>query len=158
MGAVELNPGTVQLATSMASVSEAAGTITVTVTRTGPDGAVSVSYATMDGSATSPADYLAAAGTLNWADGDATPKTFQVTIVNDALPEPPETFTVNLSNPTGGAALGPTTVETVTITNDDPAPGFPAIPTLGDLGKLLLAGLLGLGGVGLMRRKREEQA
>jgi hypothetical protein len=158
MGAVELNPGTVQLSTSVASVGEAAGTITITVTRTGPDGAVSVNYATMDGTATSPADYLAAAGTLNWGDGDASPKTFQVTIVNDASPEPPETFTVNLSNPTGGVMLGPIPVETVTITNDDPTPGFPAIPTLGDYGKALLAGLLGLGGVGLMRRKREEKS
>jgi len=154
MGAVELNPGTLQFSTSAASVGEAAGTITITVTRSGPDGAVSVDYATADGSAMAPADYLAAAGTLNWADGDTAPKTFQVTIVDDTKPELSETFTAALSNPTGGALVGPTAVETVTILDNDVEPGFPTIPTLGDYGKMLLAGLLGLGGVGLMRRRR----
>jgi hypothetical protein len=157
MGAVELNAGTIQFSTNAAVVGEGAGSITITVTRSGPDGAVSASYATMDGTATSPADYLSAGGTLNWADGDTTPRTFQVTIVDDAVPEPSEAFTVNLSNPTGGATLGPNAVETVTILDNDPVPGFPAIPTLGDFGKMLLAGLLGLGGVGLMRRKRERE-
>lgn len=157
MGAVELNPGTIQFATNAASVGEAAGTITITVTRSGPDGAVAVNYTTMNGSATSPDDYLATSGILNWADGDTTPKTFPVTIVDDANPEPSEAFTVVLSNPTGGAALGANSVETVTILDNDPVPGFPAIPTLGDFGKLLLAGLLGLGGVGLMRKRRERE-
>jgi hypothetical protein len=157
MGAVELNPGTLQFSTNAAVVGEAAGTVTITVTRTGPDGAVSVSYATADGTAKAPADYLSAAGTLNWADGDMTPRTFTVTIVDDAAPEPSETFNVVLSNPTGGAVLGPNAVETVTILDNDVEPGFPTIPTLGDFGKILLAGLLGLGGVGLMRKRDREK-
>ncbi|MFL6260472.1 MAG: Calx-beta domain-containing protein [Thermoanaerobaculia bacterium] len=152
MGAVELNPGTIQLLMSAASVAEAAGTVTITVTRTGgADGAVSVSYAMANGTATAPSDYASAAGTVNFADQDSANKTFMVTIVNDAVPEPDETFTVTLSNPTNGAALGATTVETVTITNDDLAE---PIPTLGDLGEVLLAGLLATGGLMLMRRRR----
>jgi hypothetical protein len=154
MGAVELNPGTLQLSVSAAAVGEGAGTITITVTRTGgADGAVSVSYATADGTATAPGDYGSAAGTVNFADQDSAPKTFMVTIVNDTTPEPDETFTVTLSKPTGGAALGAGTVETVTIQDNDDAAVAP-IPTLGDAGKALLAGLLALGGVALMRRRR----
>jgi parallel beta-helix repeat protein len=155
MGAVELNPGTIQLTTSAASVNEAAGTITITVTRTGgSDGAVSVTYNTTDGTAVAPGDYAATAGTVNFADGDTANKTFQVTIVNDTLDEPDETFNVILANPTGGAALGATTTEVVTILDDDVAAPVATIPTLGDLGKLLLAGLLGAGGLLLMRRRR----
>ncbi|MEO6193877.1 MAG: IPTL-CTERM sorting domain-containing protein [Thermoanaerobaculia bacterium] len=156
MGAVEINPGTIQLTTSAASVAEAAGTITITVTRTGgSDGAVSATYNTTDGTAVAPGDYTATAGTVNFADGDMANKTFQVTIVNDILDEPDETFNVILANPTGGATLGGITTEVVTILDDDVAGPPPApIPTLGDLGKLLLAGLLGAGGLLLMRRRR----
>jgi len=158
MGAVELNPGTIQLSVSAVTVNEGAGTVTITVTRSGPDGAVSVAYATADGTAMAPADYLSAAGTLNWADGDTAPKTFTVTIVDDASVEPSEAFSVVLSNPTGGAVLGPNSTETVTILDND-APPVPVavVPTLGDAGKALLVGLLGLGGVRLMRKRRERE-
>lgn len=155
IGAVEINAGTIQLTVSTANVGEAAGTVTITATRTGgADGAVSVAYTTVNGTATAPADYATAAGTLNWADQDSAPKSFQVTIVNDTLDEPDETFNVVLSAPTGGATLGAITTETVTILDDDvPAPVV--VPTLGDFGEGLLAGLLGLGGLLALRRRRK---
>jgi hypothetical protein len=154
IGAVEVNPGTVQLAASTASVNESAGTITITVTRTGgSDNAVSVSYATANGTAMAPGDYLSAAGTLNWADQDTANKTFQVTVVNDAVPESDETFLVTISNPQGGAGLGAPATETVTIVDDD-IPPIAQVPTLGDAGKLLLAGLMGASGLLLLRRRK----
>lgn len=153
MGAVELNPGTIQLSVATATVGEAAGTITITATRTGgTDGAVGISYTTNNGSAVAPGDFATTAGTLNWADQDGAPKTFQVTIVDDALMEGDETFTVVLSAPTGGATLGATATETVTIQDDDTA--IAAVPTLGDAGKLLLAGVLGAAGILLLRRRK----
>lgn len=155
MGAVEVNPGTIELTVSVLSVNENGGTATITATRTGgADGAVSVSYATSLGTATSPADFAAAAGTLNWANQDSASKSFQVTIVNDTLDEPDETFTASLSNPTGGAALGATTTATVTIVDDDLEVAPMEIPTLGDAGKILLGGLVGLGGLLLLRRRK----
>ncbi|HKV09298.1 MAG TPA: IPTL-CTERM sorting domain-containing protein [Thermoanaerobaculia bacterium] len=162
IGAVErqVNAGTVQFLVSSASVNESAGTITITVTRTGgSEGAVSVSYLTINGTAVTPGDYAAVAGTLNWADGDAAPKTFQVTIVNDGVQEPTESFSVTIFNPQGGAALGSPTTEVVTILDDDTVAIDPAeIPTLGDFGKILLAALFGLGGVRLLRRKEPGRA
>ncbi len=153
MGAVEVNPGTIQLTVSAVNVNESGVSVTITATRTGgADGAVSVSYTTNPGTATSPADYAAAAGTLNWANQDSANKSFQVTIVNDTLDEPDETFTVTLSTPTGGAALGAITTETVTIVDDDVA-AIAEVPTLGDMGKVLFGGLMGLGGVLLLRRR-----
>ncbi len=106
------------MASGSVSVNEAAGTVTITVNRSGgADGAVGVDYSTAIGTATA-ADFTAASGTLGWAEGDAAPKTFTVPITNDALFEPDETFTAVLSGVTGGATLG-TATTTVTIQSDD---------------------------------------
>ena len=133
IGADELTaattPGSVQFSSATYSVGEAGGTVTLTVTRTGGSaGAISVGYSTANGTATGGAscaagiDFVNAAGTLNWADGDTASKTFNVTICNDAVFEADETFTSTLAGATGGATIGTPNPATVTITNDDPAP------------------------------------
>jgi uncharacterized repeat protein (TIGR01451 family) len=120
-----VNNGTLALAAATASVGESAGSVVLSVTRTnGTDGAVTVSYATANGTATAGSDYSAASGTLSWAAGDGANKTITVGITGDTVDEPNETFTVTLSNPTGGAALG-TASATVTITDDDEPPPPP---------------------------------
>jgi hypothetical protein len=64
-----------------------------------PSRAVSVTYATANGTATTANnDYRSATGNLTWAAGDATAKQVSVTIVGDTTVENNETFTVNLSN------------------------------------------------------------
>ena len=122
MGAVEINPGTLALSLSSYSVNEAAGTITVTVNRTGgTDGQVTVDYTTSSGTAIEGTDFTDATGMLTWLDGDAAPKTFNVPITNDPIFEGNETFNVTLSNPTGNASLG-TSAAIVTILDDDLQP------------------------------------
>ncbi|MDQ1524437.1 MAG: trimeric autotransporter adhesin [Pyrinomonadaceae bacterium] len=106
------------------SVSEGMNVATVTVIRNGSlAGAVSVNYATSDGSATSPADYRATSGTLTFADGEAS-KSFTVELVNDTLDELTQTFGVTLSNPTGSAVLGGLSAVGVSIVDDDPTLTF----------------------------------
>ena len=117
----DVEAGTVQLDSATYSVAESAGTLTVTVDRiNGSDGAVSVDYATTNGSATAGADYSASAGTLSFADGQ-TSASFNVPILDDGLVEADETFTVSLSNPMGGAALGTPVMATATILDDEVA-------------------------------------
>jgi len=58
--------------------------------------AVTVNYATAPGTATTPADYASAAGTLTFAPGE-TQKTVSVAVNGDVIDEPNETFVVNLS-------------------------------------------------------------
>ena len=112
-------PGDLAFDAASYDVTESAGSITVTVIRTGgSDGTVSVDYSTADGTATSPEDYSAAAGTLVFVDGDTT-ESFTIAIVNDALDEPDEDLTILLSNPTGGAALGTPGNASLTIIDDD---------------------------------------
>jgi hypothetical protein len=120
--------GTFQFTASNYPVNENDGTVVLTVTRTGgSSGAVSVSYATANGTATAGSDYSAASSTLSWANGDTANKTITVPILNDSTPESSETFTVALSNPTGGATLGGIASVTVTIIDtSSPAGGLVA--------------------------------
>ena len=95
---------------------------TFTVSLSAPSGrAVTVDYATADGTAQAPLDYLATNGTLNFAPGQ-TSKTVTVLVNGDLLDEGSENFFLNLTNPgnatiSDGQGLG-------TITNDDGAPGL----------------------------------
>jgi hypothetical protein len=79
--------------------------------------AVSVHYATADGTAAANSDYQAASGTLTIPPGQTT-GTITVLVNGDRLPEPNETFVVNLSSPTNaiiadGQGMG-------TIVDDEP--------------------------------------
>ena len=78
--------------------------------------AVTVNYATADGTATAPSDYQAVSGTLTFAPGEIS-KTVTVLVNGDTTVEPTETFTVNLSGAVNGTILGGT--GTGTIISDD---------------------------------------
>lgn len=115
------SPGTLQFSVAAYNVNEGGGSAVITVTRTGGStGAVSVNYATSNGSASAGADYTAASGTLTLASG-VTSRTFSVPIREDAAVEGSETVNLALSNPTGGATLGSTSTATLTIADNDVA-------------------------------------
>jgi uncharacterized repeat protein (TIGR03803 family) len=100
-------------------VSELAGNATVTVTRTGPPtSAVSVDFATSDGTAQSGLDYTPTAGTLSFASGVVS-KTFTVPIIHDTAQEGPRTVNLTLLNPQNGALLGTPASAVLTITDVD---------------------------------------
>ncbi|HMQ04066.1 MAG TPA: Calx-beta domain-containing protein [Pyrinomonadaceae bacterium] len=115
-------PGSVQFSSSAYNVAENVGNATITVTRTGGStGPASVNYATSNGTATSGSDYTAVSGTLNWADGDASAKTFMIPIIDDQLQEGDETVNIALSNATG-ATLGAPVNAVLTIADNDTLP------------------------------------
>lgn len=121
LNTLAVNAGTLQLSSAAASVAEGAAA-TITVTRSGgSEGPVSVSYSTSSGTATSGSDYVPTSGTLSWADGDATAKTFLVYALTDSATENEESLTVALSNP-NGTTLGTPATATLTITDVPPAP------------------------------------
>jgi M6 family metalloprotease-like protein len=117
------SPATIRLGSAVLSVGESRPTVAITATRSGgSSGGCGASYATANGTAAAGSDYTAASGTLIWADGDMADKSFTVSITNDALDEPNETFTATLSAPLGVATLGSPSSGTVTITDNDPTP------------------------------------
>jgi hypothetical protein len=107
--------------TAAASISESAGKITLTVTRDGDtSGAATVDFATVDGTATQKGDYTIALGTLSFNAGETT-KSFDIFVIDDAYVETDETFTVVLTNPTGGLFTGTGSSLTATIKDNDTA-------------------------------------
>jgi glucose/arabinose dehydrogenase len=104
--------------------------VSISVKRSGNTaGAVNVDYTTnsdlsfvecsvVSGLANQRCDYLLTTGTLSFAAGEVE-KSFTVVTFNDTLVEGNETFTLTLSNPTGGGVLGTQTNTTVTIQDDD---------------------------------------
>ena len=115
-GSATSSPGTLALSASTFGVSQSGGSLTVTAVRTsGSIGAVTVAYATADGTAKAGTDYSAASGTLSWAAGDTAAKTFSVKIATIAAYSGTRTFAVTLSSAGGGAALGSPSSATATI-------------------------------------------
>ena len=80
-------------------------------------GAVTVDYATADGTATAGEDYSSTSGTLTFAAGE-TAKTVSVPVLDDVIDEGEETFTLRLSNATGARIAD--AEATGTVSNSDP--------------------------------------
>lgn len=114
-------PMRLALAAASVTVKEGAGSAVFVVSRSGSfDGAVSVHYASGDGSAIAGQDYTAVSGTLSWVPGDSAAKTITVPLIDDQNVEDKESFTVTLSAATGNAILG--RAQSIgNITDDDKA-------------------------------------
>lgn len=106
-------------------VPENGGSVRIFVKRIGdPSGAVSVDYATMDGTAVAGTDYTTVSGTLNWLDGSMITNHVDITVLDDDLYSGDRAFLVQLSNPSGDLVLGLTNA-TVTILEDEVLPSVP---------------------------------
>lgn len=96
-------PGGFTITADQATVEEGANA-TFTVTRVGgAEGTVTVDYTTSDGTAGT-GDYTETSGTLSFAHGEMS-KTITVPTTDDRFDEDSETYSVMLSNPTGGANI-----------------------------------------------------
>jgi len=125
---------TVQFSSANFVVSEGAGVASVTLSRSGDLSTIgSVAYATSDtagangcnvnnGAASSRCDYEATAGIAFFEPGEST-KTISIPIVDDGYVEGSENFSVTLSSPLG-VAIGSPQIATVTINDNDTAPGI----------------------------------
>jgi len=124
---------TIQFSQSNFDQPESNQSLLITVRRTGDTSSpVTVDFRTVsdlsfiecsvvNGQANQRCDYLLTTGTLTFGAGEIE-KTFTVVTFDDSYVEGNETFTLNLSNPTGGAVLGVINSATVTIVDNDAAP------------------------------------
>ncbi len=124
-----VNAGSLQFSSSNYTALQSDASATITIERSGgSNGAVQVDYATvLGGTAVGGEDYVTNAGTLSWIDGDSSPKTFDVALLNNQQPGTNKTVFLALSNPTGGALLGSQSNAVLTITNTAPPPSAYAI-------------------------------
>jgi uncharacterized delta-60 repeat protein len=106
-----INPsfqGYLTLSTNIYYGSESAGFINFVVNRvSGSLGALSVEYATTDGTATNGVDYVGATNTLSWNSGDVSPRIVSIAITNNGTVGADKSFNVLLSNPTLNGASNP---------------------------------------------------
>jgi uncharacterized delta-60 repeat protein len=80
-----------------------AGVINLGVMRVGDTtDPVTVSYTTVDGTATSGVDYTGTSGTVTWEAGDGERKSIRIALLGDANSQSPRQFTVKLSNASEG--------------------------------------------------------
>src|SRR5262249_17354514 len=86
------------------TVSEDAGSLVITVNRTGPSGPATVQFATSNGTGQSGVHYMATAGTLNFAAGQ-TLQSFTIPIVSYPPASGNKTFSITPSNPSSGGSL-----------------------------------------------------
>jgi uncharacterized delta-60 repeat protein len=135
--------GSVQFSAAAYRQSEGNTAPAVVVTRTGgATGAVTVTFSTSDGSATAGADYDAQTSTVNFANGDATPRTVAVTAIPNLTPnEADKTVNLTLSQPGGCATLGDQTTAVLTIQDDDLPPPPPTFTVGGTVSGLAGTGL-----------------
>jgi uncharacterized repeat protein (TIGR01451 family) len=114
--ASSLSAQSVQFGATSYIVNENAGGVLVTVTRVGNvSNPATVNYATSNGTATQPADYISTSGSLQFAGGE-TVKSFVVPIINDQTIEHPETINIALSS---SVMQGSPFTSTITILDDD---------------------------------------
>ena len=114
-----------QFSSASYAVPEAAQLL-LTVKRTaGTVGSVTVDYASADGSATQPADYAPAAGTLTFGPGQLA-KTIALVPADDASSEGSESLSFVLTNPSAGAVLGANATPSVEIIDSEPVIAFAA--------------------------------
>ncbi|NCR66249.1 MAG: hypothetical protein GPJ34_06510, partial [Microcystis aeruginosa LL11-07] len=122
-GIIEVLNGTSTISIADTTINESENQATVTVKLTGiSQQTFTVDYNTNDGTAKAGEDYTTVSGKLTFNAGESV-KTITVLINNDTAYEGNETFTLNLSNPTGGAVLGTSTATITIIDNDVPKPG-----------------------------------
>ena len=131
-GSTSGSSSSVVFSSSGYSVSEGAGSVLLTVNRSGnTSGQASVNYTTNDsagltncnvfnGVASPRCDYAVSIGTINFAAGE-TSKSFSIPLVDDSYAEGNESFSATLSNPIGTSLGSPGT--TVTINDNETSNG-----------------------------------
>ena len=120
---------------------------TITLDRAA-DNAITVDYATADGTATAGKDYTAKSGTLTFNAGE-TSKTIHIPILNDTIFDKDETIQLSLSNASGADISDQSGTGTITDTDLPPDPlraSFVGMPAEHD-GAGAISFLLDLNGV-----------
>jgi hypothetical protein len=112
-------PASFQFAATASTAAEHSGAAGFVVTRTGNlTETVSVNYTVAAGTATPGADFVQAAGTLNFAGGDLL-KVVTLKVNDDTTPESAETVVVTLTPGSNGSVVGTLGSAVLTIVDDD---------------------------------------
>lgn len=103
-------------------VDENAGVATITLMRTNPSSnALTVDFATTDGTAIAGSDYVATSGTLTFSSDEIT-KTLSIPLIDDSVREGNETVLLSLNNASGSVEVLEQDNVSLTIQDDELTP------------------------------------
>ncbi|HSJ19764.1 MAG TPA: choice-of-anchor O protein [Nocardioidaceae bacterium] len=108
-------PGELKLASETYTVTEGDDVVIDVQRVDGSNGVVEVAYATKDGTAVAGTHYAAASGRVAFGHGERAAKTITIPTFDDGVRSPTVSFTVELSDVSGGAMLGSTTTAVVRL-------------------------------------------
>ncbi|MEH6909697.1 MAG: choice-of-anchor F family protein [Oceanicoccus sp.] len=152
------DPIIVQFRDANYTVTEEGGSVVIAVDRSNSLGAFTVDYTTVAVSAVSDTDFVAATGTLTFADGESS-KEIEISILEDTIVEADETFSVTLSSVQVGAVIGVPDTTVITITDNDVAvrttSGGSSSSGGGAINPLFLLMMVSLGFLLASRRKQK---
>ena len=112
-------PGMARIDPVTTWVSESEGVARVTVLREGgSDGAVEAKIAAVAGTAKAGINFVATNAVLSWAHGDASPRVFEVPLLNDGAYKPDLSFLVQFMSFKGGLAAAKDGAKTTVVLRD----------------------------------------
>ena len=113
----------VQFGSANYETPEDAAFVEVSLIRGESESVATVDFTTANGTAAAGLDYDGMANTIQFAAGERL-KLVNIPILHDGLKEGNETFSLRLSQPTGGAVLGTRSTATATVVDNDRGIGF----------------------------------
>lgn len=123
-GGGSADAGQLQFNLSRYSVLETGTNAVIRVLRSGGStGAINIDFMTIEDTAQSGVNFLGVTNTLAFAEGE-TYKIVTVPVLHDNVATDEKSLKLTLTNPTGGAVLGPQPTATLTIVNVDMGVGF----------------------------------
>jgi Calx-beta domain len=123
--------GRVELSAPTYSVAQKAGTLTISIDRTGSSsGWAAVTFATANGTAVAGTDYTSERGAVSWANGDMSPKTFTIPISNAKPFAGTKTLAIAIAGAQGALMGTSNTSAIVTIDGDGTAGATTGTATL----------------------------
>jgi len=114
-------PGTFGFSSGAVTVAESAGSVSLTINRTGgTDGSKSVRVYTTDGSRKAGVDFVAYDSVITFEAGQSS-KTVSINLIDNTVVDSDGTFTINMASIDGSSIDASSATITVTMTNNDTA-------------------------------------
>ncbi|NJO15722.1 MAG: beta-propeller fold lactonase family protein [Thioploca sp.] len=132
---VQADITSIQLVKPIEIITESQNEVLIPVIRTGTQGYAAINYETIAGSATVDEDYLPRQGHLVWQDGEEGVVGLIIPIIADSQPEPEESFTLQLFNPSEGVQLGKLSQVEIRIQDSSHSTETQISPLLPNLGR-----------------------
>jgi hypothetical protein len=100
------------------------GDVVITLHRSGGGGKLTIPFSTSEGTATSDVDFAGTSGMVQWDDDDFEDKTIVVSLLDDVMIEPSESFSVTLGKPSNSSAIDRSSFDITVADDDHPGDSF----------------------------------